>query len=291
MNLVNQYWKIDGFSIGGVGTNLRLPSHGIQFDIGRCSDFAVSLPVVAVTHGHLDHIGGAHHYASRRQLLGLKPPTFLVSPTMVWPLAQFLASASELDGGEIPFHIKKLAPDEAYTIKPGWMLKPFRSVHRNTCQGYTLWHERKRLLPEYRGLPRTELARLRNQGTSLEEAFAFPEVAYTGDTTIEVFNVSPVTRQVRILVLECTFWDDQVSRADAKRAGHIHVDDIVEIAETGAFQNKLWVLTHPSARYDRAEIEAAAKAKLFPLIEAGKLPPIALGLNPVERGVDNFAGT
>jgi ribonuclease Z len=59
-----------------------------------------------------------------------------------------------------------------------------------------------------------------------------PEVAFTGDTTIEFVKDpanSPVLR-AKLLIMECTFLDDTVDQDGARSRGHMHVRDLAEHA-------------------------------------------------------------
>lgn len=63
-----------------------------------------------------------------------------------------------------------------------------------------------------------------------------PEIAFTGDTTIDFVN-GPDSHDVlhaRVLVMECTFMDMAVDQAGAKERGHMHLRDIA--ANANVFQ-------------------------------------------------------
>ena len=53
-----------------------------------------------------------------------------------------------------------------------------------------------------------------------------------------------------VLMLECTFFDDRVSPAQAREMGHVHLEDVVEHA--AAFRCKELVLYHVSPRQSLA---------------------------------------
>jgi ribonuclease BN (tRNA processing enzyme) len=60
-----------------------------------------------------------------------------------------------------------------------------------------------------------------------------PEIAFTGDTTID-FIKDPRCQdalRARVLIMECTFLDDKVDIDGAKTLGHMHVRDIAEHAD------------------------------------------------------------
>ena len=123
-----------------------------------------------------------------------------------------------------------------------------------------------RLKPEYRDLSQGALRRLRGAGTDvndpafdtkhpnppdINEEYELPEVAFPGDTNLSILNkpAGDVVRKARVLLLECTFIDDEVSPRDTFRTGHIHIEDFIAAARDGAFENEVILLTHFSARY------------------------------------------
>jgi len=102
---------------------------------------------------------------------------------------------------------------------------------------------------------------LRRAGTAdLTETLETPELAFTGDTLVEVVEREDVVGRARVLVMECTFIDDRVSVQEARSKGHVH---LYELAERAAlFRNQAILLTHFSARYRAPEILAALDARL-----------------------------
>jgi hypothetical protein len=60
-----------------------------------------------------------------------------------------------------------------------------------------------------------------------------PEVAVTGDTTMDFARLptSAAALRARLLIIECTFLDDDIDPADARARGHMHVRDLAEHAD------------------------------------------------------------
>src|SRR6266511_4116116 len=76
---------IEGVSIAGHESFYKLPGFRTLLEFGRAPDDVVSYRTVCVTHGHLDHIAGLAHHASRRRLAGLSSLRVFV-PAEVVPL-------------------------------------------------------------------------------------------------------------------------------------------------------------------------------------------------------------
>jgi ribonuclease Z len=96
----------------------------------------------------------------------------------------------------------------------------------------------------------------------ITEPVEVPEIAFTGDTLIEVVEQEEVVRRARLLILECTFLDERVSVAESRAKGHVHLDEIAARAEL--FENEAILLTHFSPRYSSEEVRRLIREKLPP---------------------------
>ncbi|MFT5051595.1 MAG: ribonuclease Z [Chlamydiales bacterium] len=252
--------EIHGVSIGGIETCLEVPEYKLAFDIGRCPPGALLRPTVLFTHAHIDHLGGIASHAATRALRHMPPPTYIVPPHVVPGLEQLFDAWRGLDGSELPHRLVPLAPGESWRLAPGRYARPFQSIHRSRCQGYGIWSVRHKLKPEYAGADPTEIRDLRQAGTEVTNAVEVPELAFIGDSQIEVVERESVVRQARRLILETTFVDERVSVEECRSRGHIHLDEVAERADL--FENEAILLTHFSARYRPDEILEAIDRRL-----------------------------
>lgn len=92
---------VSGVSVAGVETCIEAPSLGVLFDLGRCTRNAVNVPVVLVSHGHLDHIGAIAQHAARRAMMKMGESTYVV-PDAIRPHVERLFDAAGRST-EIPF--------------------------------------------------------------------------------------------------------------------------------------------------------------------------------------------
>jgi len=182
--------EVEGVSIGGQETCLILPRFKVAFDIGRCPQRAVTAaPVVLLTHGHLDHVGGLPAHAASRQLLGLPPPRYICPPKLEPAVHQLMAAAAAAQGDREPppYDVLALAPGQEAELPGGHLVRPFAARHDAWCgggaQGYVIYSLRRKLKAELAGRPAEEVKALRESGVEVTEAVQSPEVAYTGDTT------------------------------------------------------------------------------------------------------------
>jgi ribonuclease Z len=254
--------RLRAISIGGIETSIDLPELRVAFDIGRCPPEVVARDTILFTHAHMDHMGGLAYHAATRALRNLAPPTYVVPHENARDVEDLLAVWRRLDGSRLPVRLVPLGPGEEHRLRRDLVARAFRSDHVAPCQGYALMLQRQRLLPELVGLPGEEIARLRRAGSPVTAPVETPEVAFCGDTRIEVVEREEVVRRARLLILEVTFLDDRVPVLEARAKGHVHLDEVCERA--ALFENEAILFTHFSARYTRHEIERLLEKKLPP---------------------------
>ena len=139
-----------------------------------------------------------------------------------------------------------IGPGEEYRLPSGMLVRPFRSLHRVPCQGYSLWSTKQKLKQEYKGRPGHEIRDLRLSGVEVTDTVEHPVVAFTGDTLVDVVEKEEVVRKARVLIMEVTFVDDAVTVEQCRSKGHVHLDEIAERADL--FENEAILFTHFSAR-------------------------------------------
>ena len=265
---------VEGLSIGGIETCIDLPEHKLAFDIGRCPPAAIARPTILFTHAHMDHMGGVAYHAATRELFGMAAPTYVVPHENAAAFGELVAAWRKLDRSDLPHRMVALGPGEKFELPNRMLARPFRSPHRVPCQGYALFSRRRKLKPQYRALSQDEIRDVRRQvGDELTDLVETPELAFTGDTLIEVVEREEVVRKSRVLVMEVTFVDDRVSVEQCRAKGHVHLFEVAELA--ALFENEALLFTHFSARYSNAEIVAALDRALPPSLRDRVTPLLA----------------
>ncbi len=252
--------NLTGFSVAGMETCIEVPALKLVLDMGRCSRTAAQHPLVLLSHGHIDHMGGVAHHAARRSMMSMSEGVYLVPKAVAPAVEAFFNAAGALDGQTIARRIVPLEPGEEFSLGKNRWVRPFETFHRVASQGYTIWERRHRLREEFRGKEPAELGALRRQGVPIEDAHEVPILSFTGDTRIEVLERCEELQRTETLVLETTFLDARVSVDEARAMGHIHLNEVA--SRSDLLPTADVVFTHFSARYSAADIASLIEQAL-----------------------------
>lgn len=253
-------FAVEGQSIAGLETNIRIPQLNLNFDIGRCPPAALRLDHLAISHGHPDHLAGLPYYVVTRQFYGMRPPTIFLPHFLLDPVRRLLALWSEIQGFELQAELLSVKAGERYPFRRDLLLEPFAMQHSIECYGYVVYTRRQKLRDEYHGLPGPQIVALKRQGVELTYEQLTPILGFTGDTLIEGVLAHPTLLECEVLVIEASFLDERREGPERARAGgHIHLDELVTHA--ASFRNRALVLIHFSQAYLPDEIPAIVEAK------------------------------
>jgi ribonuclease Z len=264
---------IEGVSIAGHESFYKLPGFRTLLEFGRAPEDTVGYANVCVTHGHLDHMAGLAHHASRRRLAGLQPARVFVPAEAAPDVAAWIAACERLERIDYGTQLVAVSPGERFALRNDLELSILPGRHRVPTVGYVFSEVRQKLLEELAGKPGEEIADLRRRGVTVTRREEIPLFAYPGDCGEEIFDAAPEILRARVLLLECSFvLPEDVSRA--REYAHIHLDDI--LARADRFENEALVLTHFSQRYRVDEIREALRAIPEPLASRviAFLPPV-----------------
>jgi ribonuclease Z len=220
--------EILGYSLAGEENVIAVPEMNVAFDFGRGPRELMSIDHVCLSHGHMDHAAGIAYYFSQRNFLGVAPGTVILHPSLIRPVERLMAVWAEIEGHPSPANLVPIEPDQEVSIRRDLFVRAFTVAHRAPSMGFAVLELRHKLRPEYAGLTGPQLVDLKNKGFQIDQRVEIPRIAYCGDTAGGAFLNRPDVKNAQIILIECTFFDeDHVHRA---RAGqHFHVKDLIEV--------------------------------------------------------------
>jgi ribonuclease Z len=256
-------FRVQGTSVAGESTVIQAPELDICFDMGVCPRSALSSKFVALSHGHMDHIGGLAYFCSQRAFQGMGTANIVCDERIERAVRRMLTGYSELEQQEMPFELTALQPEQEIEIKNNIFLRGFPVEHAGPAFGYAVIERRSKLKEEYVGLPQEKLRELKERGETITRILEVPLIAYLGDTLPGPWLVRDDVRRAQIVVCECTFVEDD-HRDRAKVGRHMHLHDVLEWIPT--LECEALVLTHLSRRsnigYARKILRERARPEL-----------------------------
>ncbi|MFG0313440.1 MAG: MBL fold metallo-hydrolase, partial [Phycisphaerales bacterium] len=256
-------YRVQGVSTAGEATCVQIPELDLCFDMGLCPRAALASKFVAVSHGHMDHVGGLAYYCSQRRFQGMGDGTIVCSTAIAGAIEKMMEGYVDLERQRTPYNLVALPPEGEHEIKNNIVLRAFDVEHTAPTSGYAVVEKRSKLRPEYVGLPQEKLRELKDRGIEITHVLQIPLIAYLGDTLPGAHLVREDVRRAKIIITECTFFEpDHVARA--KIGMHLHVNDVVEWLRV--VESELLIIVHLSRRtnmhYARQRIEELAGEEL-----------------------------
>jgi ribonuclease Z len=253
--------EIIGYSVAGEETVVAMPQLDVCFDVGKAPDQIIPINNVLLTHGHMDHAAGIAYYLSQRNFCGQSAGTILAPQNLLGPIREIIDAWGRLDGNKIPANIVGVSPGDEYQIKPNLFARVFPTKHSPGSVGYSVIEKRKKIRPEFARLTGPQIVELKKQHIEIDYPLELPIVTYLGDTQYVDFSQLKYIAESRILIAECTFYEDEHSgRAEAGK--HIHIDEFAALLNK--MQNEHIIITHTTQRTPMWEIRKILKETLPP---------------------------
>lgn len=240
-------FRLFGESIAGESTCLHIPELDLGFDMGSCPRAMLSSKTLAITHGHMDHIGALAYYCSQRRFQGMGTARLVCDARIAPAIRRMMDGFVELEGQRTPYELVPLKPEQPFEIKNNYVLRGFEVEHTCPTFGYSVSEKRTKLKDEFQGLPQEKLRELKDRGTEIVRHLEIPLIAYTADTAPGPHLLRDDVRKAQIVVAECTFFEPD-HKQRAKIGMHLHVDDVAEWLRVLECQHL--VLVHVSRRTD-----------------------------------------
>lgn len=238
-------YRVQGTSVAGEATTVMVPELDVCFDMGMCPRAALASKYVAISHGHMDHVGGLAYFCSQRVFQGMPAANIVCSSAIAPAIERMMAGYVDLEGQVTPYNLIALDPEREHEIKNNTFLRIFDVEHTAPASGYVVIEKRSKLKPELHGLPQEKLRERKQRGETITDVHQVPLVAYLGDTAPGAPLIRRDVLAAQIVIAECTFVDaDHRKRAEIGK--HLHLDHIAEWLPT--LQCEALILTHLSRR-------------------------------------------
>ncbi len=252
-------YRVQGISIAGDATAIQVPELDVVFDMGTCPRAMLAAPLCALSHGHMDHVGGLAYYLSQRQFQGMGTGEIVGDARIQGDLNRMLEGYVGLERQQTPFKIHPLQDGESHPLKPNHFIRGFHTEHTAPSMGFVAYERRTKLKDEFVGLPQEKLVELKQRGTEITRSFEVPLVAYTGDTLPGPHLLRSDIRAARVVISECTFFE-KGHRKRSRIGMHMHVDDIAEWLPL--LECQTLVIGHISRRSQLGDVRQALADRL-----------------------------
>ena len=267
---VHKGLSIEGWSRAAVQTYWRVPELKIGFDLGGQPWAFMGTATWLLSHTHLDHIAALPVYVARRRMMKMEPPTIYVPEEAIEPIERLLKAVARLDRGRLPCTLLPARPGEEIELSREHVVTVSATTHTLPSVGYVVWERRRKLKPEYHGLPGERIRDLRHSGVDVTQEVRSPLVAYLGDSSPEGLDRCPAMFEAAVLITELTFVAHGHRKEKIHKFGHMHLDDL--IARRDRFRNEVVIASHFSTRYTEERIRRML-AKRIPDMLDGRLQP------------------
>jgi ribonuclease Z len=220
-------FRIQGYSVAGEATSINIPEMDVCFDMGMSPRSALAAKFCALSHGHMDHVGGLAYWCSQRNFQGMGPGSIVCDKRIESDVRGMMDGFQSLERQKTPYELVTLDHEEEIQVKNNIMLRGFHTEHTAPSMGYVLLEKRTKLKEHLVGLPQDKLREMKLRGEEIVNHLEVPLIAYTGDTLPGAHLLRDDVRTAQVIISECTFFDpDHKDRA--KIGMHMHVDDLVE---------------------------------------------------------------
>lgn len=220
----------------------------LLFDCGEGVSLELSYNIFAIekivlTHGHIDHISGLMNLINLRHSTkgDTKKDLTIYYPAGDKTIEGYRQAITDITKPFLGYQLEWVAIDGGTEIplKKGRILKAFKVNHGSQNPlGYNIIERRKKLHPDYAGLPGQEIAKIPD-----DKKYMYYDaiiLSYSGDSMAD----NPDNyKNSELLIHDCTF----LAPEDRDHPKHATAQEVMDLAKEAGV--KQVVLTHISPRY------------------------------------------
>ncbi|MGA2034262.1 MAG: metal-dependent hydrolase [Thermoguttaceae bacterium] len=266
--LTHKDLTIEGYSRAAVQTYWRVPELKLGFDLGAQPWSFMGTPTWFVSHTHMDHLVALPVYVARRRMMKMEPPVIYLPEAAVEPMQRILRLFSRMDRGRLPCELVPTRAGDEIQLSRELVVTVSATCHTVPSLGFVVWQRRRKLKPEFLGLPGEKIRDLRLAGTEITSEVRIPRVAYLGDSSPKGLDDCQAMFAAEILIMELTFVAPSHRKDKIHKFGHMHLDDFLERRDR--FANELVIASHFSTRYHANQIRQHVE-KAVPDMLGGRL--------------------
>ncbi len=257
--------RLEGQSVAGVETWLRVPEWSLAIDVGRSPEPIARCKHLALTHAHMDHAGGLAQYLSLRQLYAFEPPTVYAPAESCADLQAIVDVWGRLHRRAFDWQLVPMRPGDEVDIGGGRRLRALPADHVVPALGYAVIERPSRRKAQFATTAPDVLRQLAANGVAITEPMERLLLAISGDTLPTVLDRVPELLTAEVTVMETTFLDARRTVADARVGGHTHMDDV--LARAASLRPHVFVPYHISQIYTATAARAVFVERLPPELQ------------------------
>ncbi len=246
---------IQGHSKSAERTCFYIHEFKIMFDAAISTKIIPK--ILMITHTHSDHCYNLPKTMYPGvQMTSLCDRKIYVPNEAVLPIKNFINSVRKLENCDITspewaskFNIIGIFNNDTYELNGKYIMNVIECFHSIPCVGYGIIEKRMKLKKEYIG---QDIQSLKKQNIDVSVETHNYILCYLGDTTINVFESNPKLEEYSIILVECTYLEEDYIQK-AKDNSHICWFELKPWINK--YQNTKFILIHFSLRYKDSEIK------------------------------------
>ncbi|HAN32142.1 MAG TPA: hypothetical protein DCQ06_11135 [Myxococcales bacterium] len=258
-------FSLTGCSVAGMMTWIALEPWSIGFDCGLVTPQLVKCGTLIITHGHMDHAGGLGTWLAMRRLNGLGPSRVFAPAEICEVLERIVEQWERMHRNPFDWTLTPMQPGDRVELSPKLVVEALPSDHVVPTRAWAIYQQHSKLKPALRGLDGPAINAIKRKGEAVNEVTWKPMFAITGDSRATTIEREPVFTQAAVACVECTFLDEKCPVDRARKGGHTHLDELIDIP----WKNRFVVPYHISQRYNLSQAKALFQQKWAPHLPPG----------------------